>query len=130
MYMGPYTISKHAAVALSEVLYHEIQASKWDVGVSVLCPTVTATRIADFDTKGYPASLQGMASTGPSEAEQRHASRTRAIIAAGRDPAEVAEVVHQGVLEGRFYLFVDDSFDAMIQQRQAAINARTNPPSR
>jgi short-subunit dehydrogenase len=66
MYMGPYTISKHAAVALSEVLYHEIQASKWDVGVSVLCPTVTATRIADFDTKGYPASLQGMASTGPS----------------------------------------------------------------
>ena len=129
IYLGPYTVSKHAAVALSEVLYNEIRESKWDVGLSVLCPGVTATRIAEVTPERFPIARRCRA-TGPSAAEQVHLDRTAALIRAGRDPADVADVVHRGGLEGRFYLFLDDSFDRWIQQRQAAINARADPTSR
>ena len=36
--MGIYCVTKHAVVALSEVLHHEMQMLHAKVGVSVLCP--------------------------------------------------------------------------------------------
>jgi NAD(P)-dependent dehydrogenase (short-subunit alcohol dehydrogenase family) len=43
--MGPYCASKHAVLGLSEVLRHELMASKSGVGVSVLCPGTVNTAI-------------------------------------------------------------------------------------
>ncbi|MEM8500570.1 MAG: SDR family NAD(P)-dependent oxidoreductase [Pseudomonadota bacterium] len=42
---GPYTVSKHAVVALSEVLYGELRNESKNVGVSVLCPSYVSTNI-------------------------------------------------------------------------------------
>jgi NAD(P)-dependent dehydrogenase (short-subunit alcohol dehydrogenase family) len=43
--MGPYCASKHAVLAISEVLRNELQASHSSVGVSVLCPGTVNTAI-------------------------------------------------------------------------------------
>lgn len=42
---GPYTVSKHAVVALSEVLHGELRNESKEVGVSVLCPSYVSTNI-------------------------------------------------------------------------------------
>jgi len=45
--MAPYNASKHAVVALSETLHHEMAMMAPHVKVSVLCPGWVRTRIAD-----------------------------------------------------------------------------------
>ena len=42
---GPYTVSKHAVVGLSETLYGELRNADANVGVSVLCPAYVDTKI-------------------------------------------------------------------------------------
>lgn len=42
---GPYTVSKHAVVAISELLHGELRQANAPVGVSVLCPSFVDTRI-------------------------------------------------------------------------------------
>jgi NAD(P)-dependent dehydrogenase (short-subunit alcohol dehydrogenase family) len=44
-FASPYTAAKHAIVALSESLYHELAMIGAPVGVSVLCPGMVRTRI-------------------------------------------------------------------------------------
>ena len=46
-FMGPYNASKHAVVALSETLLHELAMSAPHVKVSVLCPGWVNTRIGE-----------------------------------------------------------------------------------
>ena len=46
-FMGPYNASKHAVVALSETLLHELAMSAGHVHVSVLCPGWVNTRIGE-----------------------------------------------------------------------------------
>ena len=45
--MGIYCVTKHAVVALSEALHHEMQLMQTKVGVSVLCPAWVNTQIVD-----------------------------------------------------------------------------------
>src|SRR2546421_586561 len=47
--MGAYNVTKHAVVALSESLYHDLRERNSAVGVSVLCPAYVPTGIADPD---------------------------------------------------------------------------------
>ena len=46
-FMGPYNASKHAVVALSETLHHELAMTAPHVKVSVLCPGWVNTRIGE-----------------------------------------------------------------------------------
>jgi NAD(P)-dependent dehydrogenase (short-subunit alcohol dehydrogenase family) len=57
----PYTISKHAVVALSEALRFELATMAPGVGISVLCPGLTRTRIRDAE-RNRPADLVPTAS--------------------------------------------------------------------
>ena len=54
--LGVYSASKHAVVAASECLFHELRAAGHPVGVSVLCPAYVDTRIADSQ-RHRPADL-------------------------------------------------------------------------
>jgi NAD(P)-dependent dehydrogenase (short-subunit alcohol dehydrogenase family) len=47
--MGAYNVTKHAVVALSETLYHDLRSRDCAVGVSVLCPAYVPTRIAESE---------------------------------------------------------------------------------
>ena len=51
-----YDASKHAVVAVSESLYHSMQAGMMPIGVSCLCPGWVRTGILDAD-RNWPAAL-------------------------------------------------------------------------
>src|SRR5687767_1084102 len=51
--MGAYCVSKHAVVALSESLHHDLRERGSRVGVSVLCPAYVPTALADSDKNRF-----------------------------------------------------------------------------
>ena len=55
-FMAPYNASKHAVVAISETLHHEMAMMAPHVKVSVLCPGWVRTRIADSE-RNRPAAI-------------------------------------------------------------------------
>ena len=55
-FSAPYDASKHAVVALTEGLFHNLQAAEMPVGVSCLCPGWVKTSIIESD-RNWPAAL-------------------------------------------------------------------------
>ncbi len=53
--MGVYFASKHAVVAITETLYHDLRVARASIGVS-LCPAFVPTGIADAE-RTRPTSL-------------------------------------------------------------------------
>jgi NAD(P)-dependent dehydrogenase (short-subunit alcohol dehydrogenase family) len=105
-YAGVYTMTKHAVLALSESLYHELTFAGGRVGVSVLCPEAVATGIADAE-RNRPARRRPVdAARSPEAALTDQAIRE--AIAAGVDPALMAERVERAIREGRFYVLAED----------------------
>ena len=119
--MGPYTISKYGVVALSETLSLEMQMAKSNVGVSVLCPAFVQTGIAD-SKRNLPTEL--VADHG---AEQPEEQVLRDLVASGISPVEVAEAVHQAVLDDTFWILTHDELNAGIVARAQSIVARDKP---
>ncbi len=107
--LGPYNVTKHGVVTLSETLHHELRAAGSQIGVSVLCPGAVATNIADA-ARNRPPELGG----GPQAAAT---PALRAGLAAGLDPAQVADLVVRGIREGRFYLLPHPEFEAGVERR-------------
>lgn len=54
--LGVYNVTKHAVVALSETLQHDLRLRGANVGVSVLCPAYVPTGIADSE-RSRPSAL-------------------------------------------------------------------------
>src|SRR5258708_16187628 len=54
---GAYNVTKHAVVALSETLQHDLRERNSAVGVSVLCPAYVPTGIADSE-RNRPMALE------------------------------------------------------------------------
>jgi NAD(P)-dependent dehydrogenase (short-subunit alcohol dehydrogenase family) len=54
---GAYNVTKHAVVALSETLHHDLRERASAVGVSVLCPAYVPTGIADSE-RNRPRALE------------------------------------------------------------------------
>ncbi len=123
--LGVYAASKHAVVALSECLHHELVASGRPVGVSLLCPAYVDTGIADA-RRHRPANLAG---ENPDNATIME--RTRAAMKSGRlTPADVARITLEAVLEERFYVFTHPGAGGGVEQRLHDIvqgRAPTNP---
>lgn len=97
--MAVYSASKHAVVAMSECLHHELVQTGQPVGVSVLCPAYVDTGIAD-SAKHRPANL---ADSNPEQSPI--IDRTREAMRAGRlTAADVASFTLDAVLQRRFYV--------------------------
>jgi NAD(P)-dependent dehydrogenase (short-subunit alcohol dehydrogenase family) len=105
---GPYTVSKHGVVALSETLRTELAQKAPGVGVTVLCPSYVPTRIADA-ARNRPASLTptGQAPLPPREL------RGHTPVA----PRTVGDQVVDAIERGRFYLPTHPGQDAVVRQR-------------
>jgi NAD(P)-dependent dehydrogenase (short-subunit alcohol dehydrogenase family) len=128
-FSGPYTVSKHAVVALSEVLYHELTLTGTKVGVSVLCPEAVATRIGESE-RNRPG---GVAAPPPTPAEQVVRGALAESVAKGVAPAVLADRVVRAVREKRFYVVSDDAWRRAVEMRcedvRLAQNPRFSPPS-
>jgi NAD(P)-dependent dehydrogenase (short-subunit alcohol dehydrogenase family) len=99
--MGPYVATKHAVVALSEVLARDLQMVGSKVTVSVLCPGFVRTRIAESE-RNRPADLGPSGSAGPFM--EAAAQVIRSAVAAGIAPEVVADRVVEAIREERFYV--------------------------
>ena len=60
---GAYNVTKHAVVALSESLHHDLRERDSQVGVSVLCPAYVPTGIVDSE-RNRPEGLSGVDKVG------------------------------------------------------------------
>lgn len=123
-WMSPYNATKHAAVAVSESLYHELAAIGSPVGVSVLCPGFVRTRIHEAD-RNWPASYgpRPAAQDQPGSKEVRQA--VRAAIESGLDPAIIATAVRDAVVGGRFWILTHPELnDAVLGRYTGAVEER------
>jgi NAD(P)-dependent dehydrogenase (short-subunit alcohol dehydrogenase family) len=102
----PYDATKHAVVALSEDLYHDLQAAGVPVGVSVLCPGWVRTSIVDAD-RNWPDNLGALPEPGNIGAVEHHFRRA---IDEGATPASIADAVADAVVANRFWVIPHADF--------------------
>lgn len=118
--MGPYNVTKHAVVTLSETLHHELAAQGSQVGVSVLCPGHVNTRIWQSE-RNRPDELAATATDLSSEEMRETLEMYRKLCEASMDPGRVASLVHRAILDGTFYIHTHENFRTAVEQRLQAI---------
>lgn len=113
---APYTVTKHAVVALSEVLFHDLKAARSKVGVSVLCPGPVATRIyaSDRNRPENRGKLVELGEIPPS-------------LAQGWSPEELADLVLECMRTRRFYVLTHPEYDEDVENRFQGIVGRDAP---
>ncbi|KAK48896.1 hypothetical protein BG58_19475 [Caballeronia jiangsuensis] len=124
--MGVYNASKHAVVALTETLHHDLRlAGASLIGVSLLCPAFVPTGIADAE-RSRPEAL---ANDAPYTASQKLAARqlTRAVEGGKLTARDVALLTFDAVREGRFYVITHPNIMASVQLRLDDIAQLRNP---
>ena len=122
--LGPYGISKHAVVALSETLHFQLRELGAPVGVSVLCPGAVRTRFGS-SARNRPARFGPSRSSGA--AERASEERFQRLSAAGAEPAEVAALVVEAIRGSRFYILTSSNRNDAIRRRGADIVAGGPP---
>jgi NAD(P)-dependent dehydrogenase (short-subunit alcohol dehydrogenase family) len=132
-YMGPYNASKHAVVAISETLYHEMGLMAPHVKVSVLCPGWVRTRIAQSE-RNRPADT-GSEGDGDTVAEGSLMSDVlQPFIDKGMPPEEVASKVLGAIRAERFWILphdgTEDFWMNFVNERTQSLADRTNPTIR
>lgn len=119
---GPYSVSKHAVVALTESLYFHLRESR--VGVSVLCPGAVNTHFGNSErnrpAEAGPATPPDPAAAATKEMMSRFSTR-------GIDPPEVAGLVVDAIRSSRFYILTAKFRNQAIQRRAEEILAGTPP---
>jgi NAD(P)-dependent dehydrogenase (short-subunit alcohol dehydrogenase family) len=110
--MGAYCVTKHAVVALSESLYHDLRLRGSPVGVSVLCPAYVPTGIADSE-RNRPRELLN-----PGKNPSKEEAMLKKAMASGKLSADdVARAVVTAVKEERFYVLTHPRIKGAIRAR-------------
>jgi NAD(P)-dependent dehydrogenase (short-subunit alcohol dehydrogenase family) len=126
-WLAMYCASKHAVVALSESLYHELALTGSKVKVSVLCPAVVNTRIGESE-RNRPDDLRDAAGAGvPAQQMQAMEQAFRALLATGLAPEEVAGAVVEAIRDERFYIITHDETKGRVSTRLDDIVGGRNP---
>ena len=125
--MGPYNVSKHAAVTIAETLYAELVEQDSAVGVTCLCPGIVATRIGESE-RNRPKELTDDEPEHPI-IDDANIESFRSMFESAKPPAEVAELVLAAVLEKRFWVQTDGAFRDPIRARNRSIEDDTAPPA-
>ncbi len=123
--MGVYNVSKHAVVALTETLYHDLKLAQSQIGVSVLCPAFVPTGIAQSH-RNRPASLRDDAAV---TASQRAAqAQVAKAVAAGKVTArDVALLTFDAIRANRFHIFSHPQILPSLRARFDATLAQSAP---
>lgn len=125
-FMGPYNVSKHGVVTLSETLYAEMVMAGGAVGVSVLCPGWVNTRINEA-ARNRPEGAPAPAAEG-NEQGALIRDALDSLVKSGLDPAQVADMVLDAVLANRLYVLTHPAWSDGITRRVDHIVRGENPP--
>jgi NAD(P)-dependent dehydrogenase (short-subunit alcohol dehydrogenase family) len=124
----PYSVSKHAVVALSEALFEGLTLEGSKIGASVLCPGLTFTNLPAGD-RNRPERLRNEeAGAAPAPVDPARAARTRELMEkTGLAPERTAEMVLQAIKDNQFYILTHVEYDDVIRERFENILGRQNP---
>lgn len=123
--MSPvYDATKHGVVALTESLYHSMQAAELGVGVSCLCPGWVKTGIIESD-RNWPAEL-GELPTRDAGAEVSRSHIQRAVDE-GMQPAVVADLVVESIRADRYWVLPHPEWVEIAMERFHRIGDGDNP---
>lgn len=120
---GIYNVSKHALVAYSETLHHDLHMRKTQLSVCLVCPAWVRTNILDATPAAPPSSPQAEYET--------LQTALRSVIARGLEPATLATTVFDAVAAGRFYVLTPPDTLELIKRHYEAIadGARPHAPA-
>jgi NAD(P)-dependent dehydrogenase (short-subunit alcohol dehydrogenase family) len=123
--MGAYNVSKHAVVALSESLFHDLRVTGSRIGVSVLCPAFVPTGINQSD-RNRPADLADDRPLTPGQQAAR-AALDKAVGSGRIAAADIASMTFDAIRESRFYVVTHPKMMPSIQLRLEDIAQLRNP---
>jgi len=103
-FAGVYHMTKHAALALSECLFHELAMTAPQISVSCLCPELVNTGIA-ASARNRPADL---AEENITEMQQMSMTAITDATAGSLPPRVLADRVLQAIKDGVFYILPPD----------------------
>jgi len=115
---GPYSMSKYAALSLSEALEHELEGT--NVGVSVLCPGPIDTDIAR-GARNRPDHMGGPQVRANDELVLAEKLATR-----GLNPKKAGDRVVEAIHKKSFYSFIGDVPTDVIRARHRRIEDALN----
>jgi len=127
-----YTVTKHAVVALSEVLFQDLRRANSKVNVSVLCPAYFPTQISD-SARNRPAELRNP-DTGTRADDNEIAAQVRQGVRRGKLSAyDIARITLDAIRDNRFYILPHPNILPSIEWRMQDIllgRQPTNPLQR
>jgi NADP-dependent 3-hydroxy acid dehydrogenase YdfG len=103
-FAGVYHMTKHAALALSECLFHELAMTAPQISVSCLCPELVNTGIA-ASARNRPTEL---AEENVTEMQQMSMTAITDATAGSLPPRVLADRVLQAIKDGVFYILPPD----------------------
>jgi NAD(P)-dependent dehydrogenase (short-subunit alcohol dehydrogenase family) len=123
--MGPYNVSKHGVVTLSETLFQDLRITGSKLGVTVLCPAFVDTGIKDAG-RNRPADLTN--TTAATESQRLADEQTRKAVTSGRLSAgDVAAKTFAAIEAEQFYCLTHPRILGSVELRLADILAQRNP---
>lgn len=126
-YTGIYTMTKHAVLAHSESLYHELTLHAPNVNVSVLCPEAIRTGIvgAARNRAEHYQEEGGVAAPGGRDIAMQ---TLEGSVSGGLDPEVIARRVLNAIRDNRFYILSGEaSWQATLNSRLDDIREGRNP---
>jgi NAD(P)-dependent dehydrogenase (short-subunit alcohol dehydrogenase family) len=121
-----YGITKHAVVALSEVVYSQLKQRGARVGISALCPGVVHTRLFQA-ARNRPDELRNEHPASGAAAGEQLRAQMNERLASAMPPAQVADILLEAIRNEQFYVATDNEWDAGIQARHDNIMRRASP---
>jgi NAD(P)-dependent dehydrogenase (short-subunit alcohol dehydrogenase family) len=123
---APYATTKHAVVALSENLYLTLQQRSSLVRVSVLCPGLVRTDIANAE-RHRPEELRNDEPIPMTPEMQTGLAAFKAAIATSMPPLQVADAVFDAIRKEQFYILSHPEWTELIQMRTDKLLQMENP---
>jgi len=125
-YSGIYHMTKHAVLALSESLYHELAFHVPNVKVSVLCPEAINTGIAASE-RNRPAAYHRAGDIVETDARTLVSQALADSVATGLAPEVMAQRVIDAIVAERFYILSEDAWRTTAHTRLDDIRLGRNP---
>ena len=119
---GPYIMSKHAVLALTECLYLDVQSAghQHHIHVQAVLPGAVVSNI--FESAG---------GVDPDDASDAAAEEQRSAMldvkAAAMDPMAAAATIFEQAAKGRFYLLTEQSVGAAMAERANVLAVQRQP---
>lgn len=122
-----YTVSKHAVVALSEVLLGDLRAAEASVGVSVLCPSFVNTNIYKLDASRPSRDANALSAEELAE-QQAIEDMIGEFFQTALSPDAVADRVFSAVVAQEFYILTHpEGSRVQIEERMRGILEGNGP---